>query len=138
MGGATLLLMGGGIGTVSVTSGSANVFDPKLGINISQYGYSSAANSISGVALGSRLPTTLLGATINGIFESDDNNLGTGVFKLILNGNQTALSIAGAIVNGTTYAFGAPSFAGGQTTWTSGSHASGDPFGGSTADVTFF
>lgn len=128
--------VGGGSG-ILVTVGTDTTFDPKSGNGINQWGYASAANSVNGGTVGARSPTTLLGATINGIFEYDIYGGSTSnLFKLVLNGNQTALSITSATVNGHTFTFGAPAFAGGQTTWVAGGWGA-NPFGGATDTVVF-
>jgi len=136
MGGA-LLTVYSSTDVISVTVGTDSVVDPKLGIFLSQYGFANASNALNGSTIGAVSPTTLRGATITGIYEYDDDSAGTGIFQLALNGDQTALNISQAVVNGTTFFFGAPSFSGGQTRWVTGSHASGNPFGASPSNVTF-
>lgn len=105
-----------GGGGISITVGERFVFSPKTGAT-DQWGYTNIANSIDGVAAGAVIPTTLMGATINGIFSIDDTSV-PGTFRLILNGNQTSLSITSAKLYSSTISLGAPSFSGGQTTWT--------------------
>lgn len=133
MAGALLLLMGAGGNVISVTVGTASAGGGKTPVS-SQYGYANAANSLSGSIIGSRTPTTLLSATINAIYFEDDST--TGNFYLVLNGNQTALTITHAIINGTTYNLTLVGFSGGQTTW----HvvaAVGNNWGGSPANAVF-
>lgn len=130
----------GGLGTIVVTVGVDGSFDPKSGLGSELYGYASSANSINGSAIGSRSPTTLLSATINGIFSLDDD-VSPGLMKLVLNGNQTALSIMSVLINGHLYAFGAPVNSGGQTTWSASMVATGNQWGvaaGNPANAVFF
>lgn len=131
------LLAGGPAGgVIATTAGTASFFDPKSGAGATQWGYATAANAISGSTIGSIAPGTLLGATINAIMEDDSTPGPVNSFLLILNGNQTALTINQAVVNGHTFTFGAPSFSGGQTRW-SATGLGSNPFTAGPDNVVF-
>lgn len=107
---------GGGALTINIAVGYTSyvIGEGKVAVRVDYYGYSNAANDPNGIGFGYPASGTFLGATINALYSADVD--GSGV-TLILNGDQTALSIGHVLINGVTYAFGSPSFSGGQTGW---------------------